>query len=959
MIKKEKLFVLLVFAFLSVKIFSQNIKIPKEDSLLMIKYHTEGVQFGRLGDFENAIVNFQKVYRLRKIIFGENSYRLASPIINLGIQYKNQGNLNRAIECYTEAEKLYVNKFGNDYSDLGPVYSNLANIYKLTGDYVKALEYEKNALRILKKDSINLYENYQISKYNIIETQLKLGNTNEAIKFAQNNLRRMTPELKARLYDLMAFAYRKIGNDELAEINYLDAIMSWIKLYGANNIELISEYLAYSSFLMSQNNYEKAFLYTQKADEIVLKYFSKRSTAYSEVKSTYGDYYFLKNSEAGQIDDFRKQRKDYLNKAIQYYQDATIALIDSFQVKDPFIDLPLTNVISKIQLVDVLKKRATAMERLADILLSEFDNKLAVKYYKGSLKSLSTSIELIHQLQIGFESEDSKLFLSQNQETTFFEAINVAYKLYRQSKENVYLEQAFELSEKGKATVLLASIKDMKAKEFGGIPDSMLVREKVLKSNLESYTSMLFDENHAEKPDTQKVSLFSSKIFRANEELNKLIDSFEQLYPQYYALKYENKVVGINEIQDKLNSRQALIEYFVKEPENEKQSGELFRFVVTEDSVSFSKEIIDYSYLENIQSVHKFLIDPNCLDTKKSDYKRYSLAAFDLYRILIDKDAKKLAGKSLTIIPHNKLAYIPFDALISESPDTTTMNFSNLKYLIRDYPINYSYSATLLYNFSGNKKKASKDLIVFSPEYKTDEPRYLSDNSTPVFFSPLPGAKDEVKGISEFIHGDLFSDLMAQEATFKDNAPNFDILHLAMHTVINDSLPMFSKLVFSKPDTKSTDDGYLNTLEIYNMKLNARLAVLSACETGSGMLQKGEGVMSMARAFIYAGCPSIIMTLWKVEDKSGSRIMRDFYSFLSKGKRKDVALRMAKLKHLESSDPLTAHPHFWLGYVSIGNPEPLTTSNDVYFIVLLFVIGILVFVDWHFRRKPKTGRKYK
>ena len=87
--------------------------------------------------------------------------------------------------------------------------------------------------------------------------------------------------------------------------------------------------------------------------------------------------------------------------------------------------------------------------------------------------------------------------------------------------------------------------------------------------------------------------------------------------------------------------------------------------------------------------------------------------------------------------------------------------------------------------------------------------------------------------------------------------------------------------------------------------------------------------------------------------------MSDFYSFLSKGKRKDVALRMAKLKHLETSDPLTAHPHFWLGYVSIGNPEPLRTSNDVYFIVLLFVIGVLVFVDWYFRRKPKIGKMKK
>jgi hypothetical protein len=112
----------------------------------------------------------------------------------------------------------------------------------------------------------------------------------------------------------------------------------------------------------------------------------------------------------------------------------------------------------------------------------------------------------------------------------------------------------------------------------------------------------------------------------------------------------------------------------------------------------------------------------------------------------------------------------------------------------------------------------------------------------------------------------------------------------------------------------------------------------------------------MARGFIYAGCPSIVMTLWQVEDKSGVQIMEDFYSYLSKGKRKDVALRMAKLNHLNRADQLTAHPHFWLGYVNIGNPEPLYTSKDIYFVIFLFVIALLVFADWYIRKRPRKSR---
>ena len=947
--KKNSLLFLLVF--FSLLAFTQSINISVQDSLMALKLQKKGVAAGRLGDFDESLANFEQLYKLRQKIYGQKSSRLVSALVNMGIQYKNLQNFDKAIESYNKAEKLFIDEFGEDYPLLGGVYSNLGIVYRQKGDFNQAFEYQKHAILILKIDSVKFSDQYQALKYNLIETQLKLGFKAEAIRFAQSNLKTTLPRLKPRLYDLIALAYQNEGKFDLAEKNYLNAIDSWIKLYGDNNIELISEYLAYSSFLMSQKSYERALLYSSKAKSIVLKFYGEKSTTYAEVQSNFGDYYDLKNSEAGQIDDFRKQRKKFLNEAIQYYQNAIVSLVDTFQIKDPLIDPPLKNVISDIQLVDVLKKKALSMEKLADIFLSEFDYKNSLKYYDASLNSFLNAVELIHRLQIGFENEESKFFLSQNQESTFAEAIKISFKLYSQTKKTEYIERAFELSERSKSSNLLASVKDVKAKEFGGIPDSLLKRENILKSNIANYTSMLFEENHSKIPDSQKVNLYSAKIFKYNEEYNRLIDSFEKSFPQYFALKYENKVVGIKEIQSRMNTRQSMLEYFVKEPENTGNKGEIYRFLISKDSVSFSKEIIDYSFVNNIQSIHDFLINPNYLYTKKKDFVGYSIAAYGLYEKLIKPIAKKLNGTSLTIIPHDKLSYIPFDALLSQMPDTSVMNFRNLTYLVRDYVINYSYSATLLYNYFDRNKRTSKNLLIFSPQYNLQESRTDPETAISYFLSPLPGAKDEVKGISGYVSAVSFVDLFAQESTFKERAPEFDILHLAMHTIINDSIPMLSKLVFSKPDQKSTDDGYLNSYEIYNMKLNASLAVLSACETGSGKLQGGEGVMSMARGFIYAGCPSIVMTLWQVEDKSGVKIMEDFYNYLSKGKRKDVALRMAKLNHLNNSDPLTAHPHFWLGYVNIGNPEPLYTSRDFYFVIFLFIALLLIFADWHFRRR--------
>ena len=953
----KKILTITIFIIFSFSTLAFEIKKNEADSLLAIKMHREGIKAYQLGDFELALDKFQKVYALREKTYGPNSIKLAPPLINMGIQFKNLGNIDKAIESYKKVEYLYSKISGSENNNmLGTVYINLSVIYGESGDYNQALEYQKNAFRILAIDSLNSYRNFQDSKYNIAEIQLKLGYNREVINFALKSLKTSTPELRSRLYDLLALAYKNEGYFDLSEKSFTNAINSCIKSNGKNNFELISKYLAYSSFLMSQKKYEKAFLYSTYAKSIVLNFYSEKSTTYADVLSSYGDYYYLKNSEAGQIEEFRKQRKQNLNEAIQYYQNAIVALVDSFHTNDLFVEPPMRNIISEIQMVDVLKKKSLAMEKLADIYLSEFDNKNSLKYFQASLKSLSNAITLIHKLQIGFENEDSKLFLSQNQESTFYEAVNIAFKLYKLTQKNEYLAQAFELSERGKASNLLASIKDMKAKEFGGIPDSLLEKEKDLKNYIANYTSKLFDESHSLKPDSQKVNLYSSKIFKYNEEYNKLVDSFEKSYPQYYTLKYESKVVTINEIQSKLSTRQALVEFFVKEPDSDTANGELFRFVITKDSASISKETLNTEYLKDIQTVHDFLINPNYMDTRKQDFVKYSLAAHNLYKTLIEHDSRKLKDKALTIVPHNKLSYIPFDALISQMPDTSAMNFKNLKYLIKEYPINYSYSATLLFDYAKNKKTSKQNLIIFSPKYIADEPRPTAESSVPFFFNPLPGAEDEVKSISKHMHANSFVNLFAQENTFKDKAPEYDILHLAMHTVINDTLPMFSRLVFSRPNQTANDDGYLNTYEIYNMKLHARLAVLSACETGIGKLQKGEGVMSMARAFIYAGCPSIVMTLWQVEDKSGAKIMNDFYYYMSKGKRKDVALRMAKLKHLENSDPLTAHPHFWLGYVNIGNPDAIKTSNDFYFIILVFVFALLIFADWYFRRKRKKNR---
>jgi CHAT domain-containing protein len=187
---------------------------------------------------------------------------------------------------------------------------------------------------------------------------------------------------------------------------------------------------------------------------------------------------------------------------------------------------------------------------------------------------------------------------------------------------------------------------------------------------------------------------------------------------------------------------------------------------------------------------------------------------------------------------------------------------------------------------------------------------------------------------------------------FKSDASRYDILHLSMHTAINDNLPMYSKLIFNT-NSDSTASGWINTYEIYNMKFNARMAVLSACNSGSGYIYKSEGAMSLARAFMYSGCQSVVMTLWGIADISAAAIMINFYHNLKKGKTKDVALREAKLNYIHSlKRPINAHPAYWQAFVTIGNQSALFYDFTSYItIALLTIVGIALLLAFRFKRQ--------
>ncbi|MBS0000612.1 MAG: CHAT domain-containing protein, partial [Cyclobacteriaceae bacterium] len=316
------------------------------------------------------------------------------------------------------------------------------------------------------------------------------------------------------------------------------------------------------------------------------------------------------------------------------------------------------------------------------------------------------------------------------------------------------------------------------------------------------------------------------------------------------------------------------------------------------------------------------------------------------YRFLLGdlKSARYQHSSKLLIIPDGILAQLPFEALITDLGDTTYMDYSGLPYLIREACIGYAYSATLLFSPKKEYKKNENNLLAFSYSGLNT----LGENTMRTGNDiELPHTAVELNAIKAVFPGrnQYFFDEEATENAFKENAPEYQILHLAVHGFADTVNGDDSMLKF-KLGNDTINDSYLYMHELYGMDLNnTLLAVLSACETGIGKEFRGEGVFSMARGFTYAGCPTVIMSLWPIGDEYSASIMAGFYRLLEKGNNASESLRDAKLNFIKMQDELRTHPANWASFVYLGDEFQyrsgingiLIFSIAVFLIIILFL----------------------
>ena len=447
-------------------------------------------------------------------------------------------------------------------------------------------------------------------------------------------------------------------------------------------------------------------------------------------------------------------------------------------------------------------------------------------------------------------------------------------------------------------------------------------RIRVFQQNLEPYMRSIDNTLELYFRPFGKETTYARQAFEGNQRIrNRMFD--EQLAAARKTVPFGE--LSIEEIQAVIPKNAALLEYNVSAfPAVFVFTRDQFQVVRFPKPDEFPRRVATYFDVVSTTSGDAF----KTFGTG-GGYELFEEMLLPVLRILPE------TVSHLIISPPPPLEILPFEAL--------PMNRAG-KFLIEKYAVSYVPSASALpIIFDKRHPGSGRQLLAFAdPE--------------------LPFAAVEVDSVAEIVgreHSDVFAGRDASEARFKQtDLMQYRLLHFAMHALGNGPQPEKSALVFSM-GADSTEDGHLEAKEIYDLRLNADMVVLSACQTGAGHGAPGEGIHGLARAFLFAGARSLVASMWKVEDEPTAALMTGFYEYLREGMSKAESLRRAKLDLIQNG---YSHPRQWAGFVLFGEAdEPLelparataAVATHAYYVYAgLFVLIPLAAVLFRFLSPP-------
>jgi len=824
-----------------------------------------GLIYDRQGEYKKALEYLQRALQIRRELHDQPGE--GTNLNNLGLAYKHLGQNVEALEHFEQA--LQIRRELHDQPGEAQVRNNIGTVYLSQGYYKKALEHFSQALPILRQERKRADEGGTLS--NLGQCYYGLGQYAEALRYYERALEILrqvgaTASIGTVLNNL-GQVYDDLGQYEKALAYYEQALPILRQVNRARTAATLSNMgVVYDSLA----EYPKALEHYERALEILHDVSDRmgEGTTLDHMGVTYtrmGQY-------AKALEAFERalaMEREVGNRAGEgtTLSNKGFAYGSMGQYAEA-----LEHYEQALKILPDVGNRAGAGATLNSMgVVYEYLNQpqRALHYYQQSInvqENIRTSARL----------EEFKMSLAEQSASAYQRAITLLMRLNQPS-------QAFDLTERARARVFLDELGNTHLDIHKGATVQLIEQEQLLQQDLAALERSLRQESTKPSPQ-QNAKLaqdLKAQLASKQKAYEDLLTHLKLSNPEYASLVSVSPLT-LSAVQKLLDKDTTLLAYFVT-------TTETLAFLVTRESF----EMIELALSEKdlIAMVREFRelvrADPRDVLDK-------------LYIRLITPLKAHLRTPLVGIIPHGDLHYLPFAALITDGQ----------QYFGNEFTLFYLPSASVLPFIQQKRKSSSSSVLALA-------------HSQAEGYPTLRHANQEVQAIATLYNSQALIGSAATESVLRAHAGDYHIVHLAAHGLLEPVQSLFSRIVLA-PDKDA--DGLLEVREVYGLDLkNTSLVVLSACQTQLGARNRGDDLVGLNRAFLYAGTPTVIASLWHVDDEMTSMFMIAFYTHLKAGKSKAEALRAAQ-GELRAKQP---SPYYWAGFVLTGDPGITQSSTSL------------------------------
>ncbi len=909
-------------------IFRQSLELklrhlPPADSMIAKSYALLGSICYFMEQNDIAFEYHNKSIEIKKKIYRQDHMSLATGYVQRAISRTDHPDSIKS--DYYKAIEIATKLSGPAHRINIASYNNLSSIYYYEGNLDSFLFFLNTAIEnnLKVKNERSLAINYTnkaryLQTIGDFESAMQYTRQAEAI-FLKDKAR--NTHLLANLYDQLGSAFILLRRIEDAYLTFEKAGALKLELFGPNSPSVALYYYNIADIYVTVQDYDKAIELYRKSLQIAIGYGDEDDVIiphiYSELSKTYRSKHewneALNNAyRAIQLYDklFGPHHKYTIEseldvaeilflsgdskKALEVVQK-TISY--SFQPSWKYAS-HLDNPADYKEMLPFLASQT--MQLKARILYQMGQKQYDPKLYESAKDALKIGINIQNEryLTLGSLRNQKDILNEKNKDFALLTDITVAQ--FRKDGDVNHLAELFSFSEDSKAFNLRDAIRGEQAAGFNGVPDSLIDRERQLSQMIHLY----LQENQEDGSED-----WDKKYTLWKQEYDSIRGYIKDKYPDYAAIRFDLSSITLQQTQNLLDESTGIYQILVG-------VSDYYGLYITRDTAILTEPGPVHMLQGCIEDMHLRMQNDDCSQFIGNAQYLYSVLFEDLETFLPDK---------LIWVPDLHFHSLNPEILITQKSveHNAICRYENLSYLIHSVEIWLSHSITIMMRTSGQdgSEKTFEGIAGFAPfSGDSDNSGCTTDEGRKMI--RLPWAAKALEEMKEIYYGKYLSGKEVEKQKVLDLMKEASILHFGTHAISNKDKPLYSGLVMGC-NQKENKAGYefITAAELYGMRIPAKLTVLTACQTGSGKFESGEGVISLAHAFHYAGCPSTLMTLWSVDDQASSDIAISFYKNLKQGLTFSESLRNAKMEYLAQNGGSIHNPLYWGGLVLIGENQ--------------------------------------